>query len=298
MLIQGLFTAIITPFNHEGFLDEEGLRENLRFQIQHKVDGIIVLGTTGEAPTLSAAEKKRIIEIAVEEVKGKAHVMVGTGSYATNQTIENTKLAKELGADSALVVAPYYNKPTQEGLYRHFKALCDAVDFPICVYNIQGRTGQNIQTDTLKRLAAIPQIKAVKEASGQITQMMEVLETILTFYPDFKVLAGDDALIFPLIAMGGHGACSVTSNLVPGQMKELVDTALQGDFKTARTLHYQLQPLFRGLFIETNPIPVKTAMGIFKQASGTCRLPLCEMSPENEKKLRQVLEQIPYEWVS
>jgi 4-hydroxy-tetrahydrodipicolinate synthase len=284
--ISGAFTAIVTPFNLDGSLNEKGLRENIRFQIENRVDGIVILGTTGEAPTLTHAEKLRIMRTAIEEAGGKIHLMVGTGSYSTQQTIENTLEAEHAGADSVLVVTPYYNKPTQEGLYLHYANLAKSTNIPIVIYNIQGRTGQNLETATLKRLAGIPNIIGVKEASGNIAQMMEVIETLLPVRPDFSVMSGDDALAFPLMALGGHGVYSVLGNLYPDQVKDLCKAALNGDYSQARELHYSLLPLIRNLFIETNPIPVKAAMNLLGMAAGPCRLPLCEMSYNNFEKIK------------
>lgn len=289
---QGVYTAIVTPFDEMGRLDEEGLRQNIRFQIANSVDGIVALGTTGECPTLSSQERERVIRISVDEVKGKVLLMVGTGSYATQQTIENTRQAALLGADMALIVSPYYNKPTQEGLFRHYKAVAEATPLPIIVYNIQGRTGQNIQNETLKRLADLPTIIGVKEASGNITQIGEVIEMIAKHKPGFSVLSGDDALTLPIMALGGDGVISVISNLLPDQVKSLVLSIVQGNWIEAREIHYRLMPVIRAMFMETNPIPIKAAMNFFGMASGPCRLPLCEMLPENEKKLRALLKNI------
>lgn len=286
--IHGAYTALITPFDERGQLNEEGLRENIRFQISHGIDGIVALGTTGETPTLSHSEQGRIMLIAREETQGKCHFVVGTGTYSTQETIENTLAAQEAGADVALVIAPYYNKPTQEGLYRHFSALAKAVKLPIIVYNHPGRTGQNIQTTTLKRLAAIENIVGVKETSGSIDQMMEVIENILPVRPDFSIISGDDILTYPLLAIGGHGVFSVLSNLLPRQVKNLCDAALDGDYAKARTMHYELLPYLRSIFIETNPIPIKTAMNIVGLPAGPCRLPLCEPSKENFEKLKEL----------
>lgn len=287
--ISGVYTAVITPFNADGSLNEEGLKENIRFQIDNDVDGIIVLGTTGEAPTLTRAEKQRIIKIAKNETEGKIQLMVGTGSYSTQQTIENTIEAQQLGADSVLVVTPYYNKPTQEGLFLHYKALADATNSPIVIYNIQGRTGQNLHTTTLKKLAEIPAIVGVKEASGNINQMMEVIETILPMRPDFSVMSGDDALAYPLMALGGHGVYSVLSNLCPREVKSLCDAALSGDFEEARVIHYRLLPLMRDIFVETNPIPMKACMNLLGMAAGPCRLPLCNLSNDNFNKIKSTI---------
>lgn len=288
--LSGVYTALVTPFNAQGHLDEEGLRKNIRFQIQNGVDGIVPLGTTGEAPTLTSKEEERVIRIAVEEAKGKVSILVGTGSYATEKTIENNKKAKDLGADMVLIVTPYYNKPTQEGIYRHFDAVAQAVSIPTVVYNIQGRTGQNIQTDTMQRLAAIPNIIGVKEASGNITQISDVIEVMRKANPNFSVMSGDDGLTFSLMALGGHGIISVVSNLFPKEIKELVTKLQHGDYEKAREIHFNFMPLVRGAFLETNPIPIKTAMGIRGMPSGECRLPLCEMHSETRKKLTQILD--------
>ncbi len=297
MRLQGVYTALTTPFTTDGQLDEKGLREHLRFQVRHGIDGIVVLGTTGESPTLSGEEKARIIEIAREETKKKTQLLVGTGSYSTSQTILATKQAEQLGADAALIVTPYYNKPTQEGLYRHFEAICQATSLPICIYNIQGRTGQNLQTETLQRLTSLPAIIGVKEASGNVAQMSDVIEGISRRKKHFSVLSGDDALTLPLIALGGHGVISVVSNLIPGAIKSLVQAALNGDFVKAQEWHYQLLPLFKATFIETNPIPIKAALSLYGMAAGSCRLPLCDLLPHNYEQLANVLKQMPQEWI-
>lgn len=291
-MIEGVYTAIITPFHSDGSLDQEGLEKLLEKQVKAQVQGIVVLGTTGEAPTLTQQEKLKIIQIARNVIKSPIQLVVGTGSYATATTIEETKKAQDLGADAALVVTPYYNRPTQEGLYLHYKALTGSCSLPIIIYNIAGRTGQNLQTVTLKRLAEIPSIVAVKEASGQIPQMMEVIETVTHERPDFKVLSGDDNLTLPLMALGGHGVISVVSNLIPELMCDLYQACIRNEWMLARQLHYQLLPLFRGAFIETNPIPIKALLHFENLPSGPCRLPLCNLLPENEKKLRHLHETI------
>jgi 4-hydroxy-tetrahydrodipicolinate synthase len=290
----GFYTAIITPFDENDTVDEKGLRENIRNQIREGVDGIVVLGTTGETPTLTPEEKKLIQNITFEETTGKIPMIVGTGSYSTKQTIKNTLEAQKLGASAALIVTPYYNKPTQEGIYRHFLAVADSITIPIIIYNIGGRTGQNIQTETIKRLAAIPNIVGVKEASGNINQIAEVIELVARKNPDFTVLSGDDALTFPLMALGGHGVMSVLGNLIPGKIKELINALENEDYKNAREIHYKLMPLFRAAFIETNPVPIKTAMNYFEMPAGKVRLPLYELSPENESELICVLDQYEF----
>ena len=293
MDIHGTYTALVTPFKGENAeeVDYAGFAKNIRFQLENKVEGIVPLGTTGESPTLSHEEKEKIIELAVKEARGKAVVLVGTGSYSTKDTVESTRRAKELGADAALIVTPYYNKPTNEGIYRHFKAVSDAVNIPVIVYNIQGRTGKNIETPTLKKIAALRSIVAVKEASGNVAQMMDVITDVCPVKPEFSVMSGDDALTFPLMALGGRGVISVVSNLIPGEIKKMVDLAAKGDYVKAREMHFRLLPLFKNAFIETNPIPIKEAMGMCGMNAGKCRLPLCELMPESRKKLEETLRQ-------
>ncbi len=290
MEFKGTYTALITPFKNDE-VDYEGLKQNILFQIGQGIEGIVPLGTTAETPTLSEEEQERIIKLSVETAKGKVKIMVGTGSNSTKHTIEKTLRAKELGADAALIVTPYYNKPTQEGIFLHFKAVSEAVHIPIVVYNIQGRSGVNIETATLERIAKLRGIIGVKEASGNLNQMMDVITKIQTASnPHFNVLSGDDGITVPLIAMGGRGVVSVVSNLVPGKIVEMVNAALKGDIQSARKMHYELLPLFQTAFIETNPIPIKEAMNLCKMAAGNCRLPLCEMKAENKEKLKRVLQ--------
>jgi 4-hydroxy-tetrahydrodipicolinate synthase len=290
--IKGVHTALVTPFDTNSELNEEVLRQNIRFQLDHGIDGLVILGTTGETPTLTHAEKQKITEISIDENNkhdNKAFLTIGTGCYSTTATIENTKKAKINGADAALVVTPYYNKPTQEGLYRHFKTVAEAVDIPIIIYNIAGRTGQNIQTDTLKRLSCIENIIGVKEASGNILQMMDVYHQICKTRQDFCLLSGDDALTLPAMTLGAQGVISVVSNLVPGQVLELTRYLEVGDWNAAKELHYKLLTLFKGAFLETNPIPIKFAMNAWGMNVGNCRLPLCEMSESNEAELKRIL---------
>ena len=286
--LEGVYTALVTPFAQEE-VDVQGLRENIRLQLAAGVTGILPLGTTGETPTLSREEQDEIIRVSVAEAKGKAVVLVGTGSNCTKHTIENTQRAKALGADAALIVTPYYNKPTQEGIVRHFQAVADAVDIPIVIYNIKGRTGVNIETATIKRLAELPQVIGVKEASGEIGQIAEVIQQVQMTSPHFHVVSGDDAMTLPLMALGGTGVISVVSNLVPRLVVQLTAAAARDDFAAARAQHFALQPLFKAAFVETNPIPIKAAMTMCGMAAGGCRLPLCELQPENREKLRRVL---------
>jgi 4-hydroxy-tetrahydrodipicolinate synthase len=291
--LRGTFTALITPFKQDGSLDLEGYRLLVQKQLEAGVTGLIPLGTTGETPTLEDDEELEIIRITVEEaaaVKGrKVPVIVGAGSNATHSAVKYAKRAAAMGADAALVVCPYYNKPTNEGIYLHFKAVCEEGGLPVMVYNIAGRTARNIDTPTLERIAGLPGIIGVKEGSGDVAQMMDVIQRIGRNKPDFCVLSGDDALTLPLMALGGDGVVSVASNIVPGRVSDMVDAALEGDLETARIRHYDLLPLFRGLFIETNPIPIKQAMAWAGLPAGSCRLPLCGMEEANKPKLKAAL---------
>lgn len=297
MQLKGLYTAVITPFDEEGKVDVEGLRQNLRYQLLHQVDGVVVLGTTGEDPTLTAKEKEKIVEITLEELKGKIAVWVGTGTYSTETTIANTKKAQEMGADGALLITPYYNKPTQEGLFRHFAAICEKVSFPLCLYNNPGRTGQNLQTETLEQLMQFPSIIAVKETSGNINQISDVISMGRRRKSKFFVVSGDDPVTLPLMAFGGDGVISVASNLIPGPIQKMVQAALDGDFETARDLHFQMHSFFKAVFIETNPIPIKAAMQICGMAAGPCRLPLCDLSPGNFNILKQIVNSLPKKYI-
>ena len=290
MKIKGVITALITPFTQSGEVDYEGLRANIRFQIEQGVSGILPLGTTGETPTLTREEQDEIIKISVEEAKGKVLVMVGTGTNSTKTTIKYTQRAQELGADMALVVTPYYNKPTQEGIYQHFKAVTQSVSLPVMIYNIQGRTGKNIETSTMQRIAALPNVVSVKEASGDVNQMGDVLSSIAN--DSFTVMSGDDGLTLPLLSLGGMGVVSVVSNLVPGKVVEMVNSGLSGNFTKARELHLELLPLFKGAFIESNPQPIKYLMARAGMAAGPCRLPLMELSVGNKPLLDDLLRKM------
>lgn len=277
----GTWTAIITPFNQDGSLDEGSLRKIVRRQAENGVTGVVPVGTTGESPTISEAEVERIFEIVIEEAAGKVMVMAGTGSNCTKKAIEHTEAAKKAGADCCLVVTPYYNKPTQEGILQHFMAVAE-VGLPVIVYNIKGRTGVNIQTDTLMEIAKHPSVVGVKEASGDLAQMKDVL----AHRPDdFTVLSGDDGLTLELIKMGGDGVVSVASNLVPAKVSEMVEYALAGNFEEAGKINEFTSSLFNEIFVETNPIPVKyiaSRMGLCELAY---RLPMCAPSA----KAREVL---------
>ena len=283
---QGSFVAMVTPFRN-GKVDEAKLRDLVELHVTHGTDGLIPCGTTGESPTLNHDEHHRVVEIVIEAARGRIRVIAGTGSNSTAEAIDMTKHAERAGAAGALVVNPYYNKPTQEGLYRHFRAIAESVAIPVLLYNIQSRTAINVETDTLARLARdVKNIVGVKEASGSLDQMSQV---IAACGPDFSVLSGDDNITLPLLAIGGSGVVSVIANIVPRETAELVHAALDGDWKRARELHYRLFPLARAAFLETNPIPIKEAMAMAGMLEPEFRLPMCRMSDANREKLRAIL---------
>ena len=285
---QGSMVALVTPFR-DGKVDEAKLRELVELHVKSGTDGLVPCGTTGESPTLSHAEHKRVIEVVIETAARRIAVVAGTGSNSTAEAIDMTVHAARAGADGALLVSPYYNKPTQQGLYEHFRAIAQAApELPLILYNIQSRTGVNIETDTVKRLAEIPNIVGVKEASGNLDQMTAV---VLACGPDFSVVSGDDSLTLPLMAVGGRGVISVLANLLPKEVAELTRAALDGDWKRARELHWKLFPICRAMFVETNPIPVKEAMAMLGMIRAEWRLPMCPMSDANRARLRSVLVQ-------
>ncbi len=293
--LQGSFTAMITPMFADGSVDYEGFKKNVSFQLEQGIDGLLPLGTSGETPTLDEDEEEKLIDIAIPAVRewNKAHgtdvkIVLGAGSNNTRDAVRYVKRAKEKGADYALVVTPYYNKPSDEGIYQHYKAVSE-VGIPIIVYNIAGRTGKNIPTALLERIAELPNIAGVKEASGNINQMMEVIEKVQGKHPDFAVLSGDDGLTLPLIAAGGDGVISVVTNLCPALMTELVHDSLKGDFAAARKIHYRLQPFFRAAFCDGNPTSIKCAMNMKGLPAGSLRLPLVEAKPEAQETIRKAL---------
>lgn len=290
LVLKGTFTAMITPMTAAGEVDYDGWRKHVQNQLQAGVTGIVPLCTTSETPTLEESEEDKIIEIALSERKAfcdktgqRTTVILGTGSNNTKDAVRYTQRAKEFGADCALVVTPYYNKPSKEGIFRHFEAV-SKVGIPILVYNIQGRTGTNIPTDVMKRIAALPNIVGVKEASGNINQMMDVIQNVKPINPDFAVLSGDDGITLPLLAVGGDGVVSVVSNLAPLVIKEMVDAALSGNFMRAREVHYRLMPIFHAAFIDGNPSSIKYAMNCKGLPAGGLRLPLVEVN-DNAKKI-------------
>ena len=284
-MFRGAITALVTPFKNEK-VDEAALRELIEFQIANGIDGLVPCGTTGESPTLSHDEHDRVIEITIDAAKKRVPVIAGTGSNSTTEALRLTRHAYEAGADGALIACPYYNKPTQEGLYRHYQLIAKSVPLPIIPYNIPGRTGVNMSPELMARLAEIDNIVGVKEASGSLKQMNDVLDLC---GPEFDVLSGDDGFTLPLMAIGGKGVISVASNIVPADMAAMVDAAEAGDFAAARALHAKMSPLFDVLFIEVNPIPVKAALALMGRIVCEYRLPLCPLAPANHEKLKAAL---------
>lgn len=286
-MFTGCGTALVTPFRSDLSLDEATLRRLVRRQLEAGINFLVPCGTTGESPTLTREEHFRVVEITVEEARGKAPVLAGAGGYNTAEVIELAREVEKLGADGILSVTPYYNKPTQEGLYQHYRAIASAVPLPIIVYSVQGRTGVNVEPATLKRLAGIDNVVGVKEASGNIAQMASILNQV----PErFAVLSGDDAVTLPLIALGGRGLISVASNEIPAEMTELVRLCLAGDFAAARQLQRKYLPLMEVNFVESNPGPVKAALGLMGLLEPVWRLPLVAPKAENLAKIKKVLE--------
>jgi 4-hydroxy-tetrahydrodipicolinate synthase len=284
-MFEGIYTALITPFKN-GEVDYAALGKLLERQIEAGVDGVVPCGSTGESATLSHDEHERVIAFCIEQSKRRVQVIAGTGSNSTRESIRLTRFAKEHGADGALLIAPYYNKPTQEGLYAHYAAIADAVELPQLVYNIPGRSAVNILPETVARMAKHPNIVGIKEASGSLDQVSRTIELC---GPGFTVLSGDDSLTLPIMAVGGRGSIAVVSNLVPREFTALVRAAGGGEFEKARRIHYELAPLMRALFLETNPIPVKAAVAMMGLCEEEVRLPLTKLTDANGDKLRHVL---------
>jgi 4-hydroxy-tetrahydrodipicolinate synthase len=288
-MFSGCGTALVTPFKPDGGLDESTLRSLVRRQIQAGINFLVPCGTTGESPTLTRREHLRVVEITLEEAKGKVPVVGGAGGYNTHEVIELGRELKTLGCDGILSVTPYYNKPTQEGLYQHYKAIATAVPLPIIVYSVQGRTGVNVEPLTLKRLAEIDNIVGVKEASGNISQMASVIHQV----PErFAVLSGDDSITIPLIALGGKGIISVASNEIPRRMTELAQLALAGDFNGARKVQREFLPLMEINFVESNPGPVKAAMALMGLLEPVWRLPMVPPTAASQARIEKVLESL------
>lgn len=285
MKFEGVYTALVTPF-HNGEVDFEALKKLLELQIKGGVSGIVPVGTTGESPTLSPEEHLKVITTVVETVAGRCQVIAGTGANSTAEAVYLTREAKEVGVDATLQVTPYYNKPTQEGLYRHFSTVADTVGLPVVLYNVPGRSGVPIAEATVARLAKNPVIGAIKEAAGSVDRVSAILDIC----DDITVLSGDDSLTLPMMAVGAKGIISVSSNLVPAEMSAMVRAVLAGDYAKAYEYHRKLYPLFRDQFVETNPIPIKAAMAMAGLLEEEYRLPLCELSPEHREKLAATLE--------
>jgi 4-hydroxy-tetrahydrodipicolinate synthase len=291
--LRGAWTALITPMKESGDVDYDGFSSLIDFQIENGIDGIVPLGTTGETPTLTDDEELELAKTAIERAKnGKraVPVILGAGSNSTRDAVRYVERAQKLGADYALVVTPYYNKPSDEGIFRHFSEAAK-VGIPIIVYNIAGRTGKNISTQLLARIAEIPNIAGVKEASGSVMQMMEVIETVARARAGFAVLSGDDTLTLPFLALGGDGVISVVSNAAPAEVASLTRAALSNNFVTAREIHYKLLPFMRAAFIETNPAPIKWALAQKKLPAGGLRLPLVGVRPESQKIIEEAMRQ-------
>lgn len=287
MDFKGCYVAIITPFDQNGKIDEEALRKHVNFLVEKGVAGIVPCGTTGESATLSWEEHNRVIDIVIKEVNGRVRIIAGAGSNNTAESISAARHAHKSGADAILCITPYYNRPTQEGLYQHYKSIASNVDIPIVVYNVPGRTGTNLLPETLERLCEMPTIVAVKEASGNVSQISQIHSRCKE---RLQILSGDDALTLPILSVGGIGVISVVSNIVPEKMCNLIDAFFAGNFPLALKIHEELLPLNAAMFLETNPIPVKTAMNIMGLSGGTFRLPLVSMNENNKQALINVLK--------
>lgn len=285
-MFKGAITALVTPFKNWE-VDEDAFRNLIEFQIEKGIDALVPCGTTGESATLSHQEHKRVIKIAVEAVRKRVPVIAGAGSNSTAEALDLVKYAKEVGADAVLLVTPYYNRPTQEGLYQHYKTLAEETNFPLVPYNVPSRTGINLEPSTVARLSKIENIVAIKEASGSLRQISQIVEMC---GDRITVISGDDFTTLPILAIGGKGVISVASNIVPQDVGELCHSFEKGDIEKARAVHYRLMPLYRAMFYETNPIPVKTALGLMGMIEPELRLPLCPMSESNLNRLKEDLK--------
>ena len=283
----GAFTALVTPFSAQGGIDEASYKKLIEWQIAQGIHGVVPCGTTGESPTLSEKEHEQVIKVCVETVAKRVPVIAGAGSNSTAEAVHMAKYAAKVGADAVLSVTPYYNKPTNKGIYLHYKAISESADIPIILYNIAGRTGKNIEPDLMAKLSGIKNIIGVKEASGNLEQMKKIQELCPK---DFLLISGDDALTLPILSMGGVGIISVASNIVPKDVSGLVNAFIKGDKSSAEAINAKLLPLIESLFIETNPIPVKTAAALMGFCSGLMRLPMCEMEEANFAKLKAALK--------
>jgi len=287
-MFSGTYTALVTPFRN-GEVDEQALRVLVREQVEAGIDGLVPCGSTGESATLTHAEHEQVIAATIDECAGRAKVIAGTGSNNTAEACSLTRFAAERGADGALLISPYYNKPTQQGHIEHYRAVAEAAGLPIIVYNIPGRTGVNMVPETIAAMAEIPNIVGVKEASGSLDQVSQIVQLTRSATDGFDVLSGDDSLTLPMMAVGAHGVISVIGNLVPRRFAELVSSAVAGDFETARRIHFELLPLMSALFTETNPIPIKTAMAMTRDMTDELRLPLTPMTEGPRRRLEGAL---------
>jgi len=284
-MLKGSFVAIVTPFKN-GEVDFDKLKELVEYQIENGTDGIVPCGTTGESPTLSHDEHDKVVDAVVEYAAGRVKVVAGAGSNSTREALRLTKHAKETGADATLCITPYYNKPTQQGMIEHFTHIADQVEIPMVMYNVPGRTGVKLMPDTIAKLAEHPNIIGIKEACGSVEQVCEILSRC-----DITVLSGDDSLTFPMMAVGAKGVISVAANIIPRAISDMVNQFLDGNVDETKYIHYRYWRLFKDLFIETNPIPIKTAMDMLDMLVFEMRLPMCSMQPANADRLKQTLEE-------
>nr|WP_319372731.1 4-hydroxy-tetrahydrodipicolinate synthase [uncultured Methanobacterium sp.] len=290
MKLEGTTVAMVTPFTREDKVDEEGMRENMNYLLERGVNGLLAAGTTGESATITHQEQKKMMEILVDEVKGKAAAVAGAGSNSSKEALDLVKYAEDIGADYALVITPYYNKPQQHGLYEHYKMLSESVDIPMIVYNVPSRTGTDIDVETIGRVAQLDNIVAIKEANPDLDKVSQTIHKLKSLdVDDFLVLSGNDNLTLPMISQGCNGVISVVGNVDPARMSEMVKKAIEGDFKRAKELHYELYDLMKVLFIESNPVPAKEALNMMGRPAGHVRMPLVPLREESQEKLRKVL---------
>lgn len=292
MNFEGTYVAMVTPFTKDEEIDEEGFRSNINFLIDNGVNGLLAAGTTGESATLSHDEHKKVIEILIDEVDGRVETLAGAGSNSTKEAIDLVKFSEDAGADAALVITPYYNKPQQHGLIDHYQVISDASDIPIIAYNVPSRTGVNLDVDTIVELAKIDSVDAIKEASGSIDKISEIYRALSLegLEEDFNILSGEDGLTLPIMALGGTGVISASANVDPRRMVLMVDSMLNEDYQRAQELHYEMINLIKALFVESNPVPAKTAMRIMGLPSGPLRQPLADMKDENVEILKKALK--------
>ena len=287
MEFRGSIVAMITPFTEDGKIDRAGVEKLINFHIENDTDAILLAGTTGESATLTHDEHKELIQMGVEISRGRIPIIAGTGSNSTAEALDLTRAAKDAGADAALLITPYYNKPTQKGMYLHFKKIAEEVDIPIILYNVPSRTGINLLPDTVARLSEIPNIVAVKEASGNLGQMVQIVSKVKE---GFKLMSGDDQLLLPILSIGGTGVISVVANIIPKDMAQMIKEWEAGNIEKTREMYYKMYPLAQAMFYETNPIPVKTAAGLLGLPTGPLRLPLAPMDESNLERMKQAMK--------